>query len=52
MSIALIVCHGDYSVFSKDSYYVFFLFLESSDYVGQILNVTIPDTLCLRERVK
>ena len=46
MSIALRVCHGDYSVFFKRLIKYF------PGYVGQMLNVTIPATLCLRERVK
>ena len=47
MSIALRVCRGDYSVFFKRLILSIF-----PDYVGQMLNVTIPATLCLRERVK
>ena len=47
MSIVLRVCHGDYSVFFKRLILSIF-----PDYVGQMLNVTISATLCLRERVK
>ena len=45
MNIAL--CHGDYSVFFQKTHITYF-----PDYVGQMFNVTIPATLCLRERVK
>ena len=50
MSIALRVCHGDYSVFKRLILRIF-LYLESSD-CGTDVNVTIPATLCLREQVK
>ena len=45
MNMAL--CRGDYSVLFKRLILRIF-----PDYVGQMLNVTIPATLCLRERVK
>jgi len=48
MSIALRMCHGDYSVF----FFKRLILRIFPDYVGQMLNVTIPATLCLRERVK
>jgi len=45
MNMAL--CRGDHSVLFKRLILRIF-----PDYVGQMLNVTIPATLCLRERVK
>ena len=47
MNIAL--CRGDYSVFFFFKRLILRIF---PDYVGQMLNVTISATLCLRERVK